>query len=108
MFIVGWDGVDCVDWEVWFLPLDPWDCLPADPHITALYVHFVYTNVWYYYISLQCYCTNFLFVLKKVEFNMEKEGREALKIGLKKKYQKDGKGKRAYLFLWPIILLLQL
>ena len=39
---------------------------------------------------------------------MEKEGREALKIGLKKKYQKDGKGKRAYLFLWPIILLLQL
>ena len=47
-------------------------------------------------------------VLKKVEFNMEKEGREALKIGLKKKYQKDGKGKRAYLFLWPIILLLQL
>ena len=47
-------------------------------------------------------------VLKKVEFNMEKEGREALKIGLKKKYQKDGKEKRAYLFLWPIILLLQL
>ena len=46
--------------------------------------------------------------MKKVEFNMEKEGREALKIGLKKKYQKDGKGKRAYLFLWPIILLLQL
>ena len=48
------------------------------------------------------------FVLKKVEFNMEKEGREALKIGLKKKCQKDGKEKRAYLFLWPIILLLQL
>ena len=46
--------------------------------------------------------------MKKVEFNMEKEGREALKIGLKKKYQKDGKEKRAYLFLWPIILLLQL
>ena len=37
MFIVGWDGVDCVDWEVWFLSLDPWDCLPGDPHVTALY-----------------------------------------------------------------------
>ena len=33
MFIVG---VTCVDWEVWFLPLDSWDCLPADPYITAL------------------------------------------------------------------------
>ena len=36
---------------------------------------------------------------------MEKKGREALKNRLKEKYQKDGKGIRAYLFLWPIIVL---
>ena len=38
MFTVG---VTCVDWEVWFLPLDSWDYLPADPYITAPYAHFV-------------------------------------------------------------------
>ena len=33
------------------------------------------------------------FVLKKVEFNMEKEGREALKIGLKKNTKRMAKVK---------------
>ena len=50
----------------------------------------MYGIITYHYNTI---CTNFFFVLKKVEFNMEKEGREALKIGLKKKYQKDGKEK---------------
>ena len=112
MFIVSWDGVDCVDWEVWFLLLEPWDCLLGDPHVTALYMlsltakfhntlyTLLYGIITYHYNTIVQY---FLFVLKKAEFNMEKEGREALKIGSKKKYQKDGKEKKAYLFLWPII-----
>ena len=76
--------------------------------LTANFHNTLYTLMYgiitYYYNTI----VQISLVLKKVEFNMEKEGREALKIGLKKKYQKDGKGKRAYLFLWPIILLLQL
>ena len=41
---------------------------------------------------------------------MEKEGMEALKIGLKKKYQKDGKGKKgifvfvAYNFVITVVI----
>ena len=76
--------------------------------LTANFHNTLYTLLYgiitYHYNTI---VQNLFFVLKKVEFNMEKEGREALKIGLKKKYQKDGKEKRAYLFLWPIILLLQ-
>ena len=55
-------------------------------------------------ISLQCNCTNFLFCFAKSWIQYGKGNKGSLeKTGLKK-YQKYGKSKREYLFLWPINL----
>ena len=90
---LGWSRFR-VGWEVWFLALDPWDCLPGDPHFTALSLYHLYSQQIFIELCIQ-YCMVSLHIITYIvqvfhlfgiigKCNMEIKGREALKIGLKK------------------------